>query len=185
MNVSKITATWPPTSENMQCLTYWRSCLSWLGHSGGNRSSSGSSSAMDSAVQRTEPRSHSKAIGDSTALSAAVQAGVTTVEMHSMGTYKYGVVYLVYVPGMNKVPLRDVVDLKSRGSRRSKRVKQAFVRTCMRLARFPAGVVPLLQHAAVAPLLHCADEIQRKCGLQLFLVVFRMAHPFIQDGAPT
>ena len=34
--------------------------------------------------------------------------------------------------------------------------------------------------AAVVPLLYCADafEIQRKCGLELSLVVFRMARPY-------
>ena len=67
-----------------------------------------------------------------------------------------------------KVPLRDVVHLKSRGCRTWKRVNTG-VPVCMSLARF----------AGVAPLLYCADvfEIQRKCGAESSLVVFRLESP--------
>ena len=65
-----------------------------------------------------------------------------------------------------KVPLRDVLDLESRGCYKLKRGNTG-VPMWMGVARF-TGVVPLL---------YCADafDIQRKRGLDLPLVVFGMA----------
>ena len=72
---------------------------------------------------------------------------------------------------MYKGPLRDAVGVKAGGCRKLKRGRNTVL-MCMSAARFTTmnSVVPLLYRAG-------AFEIQRKCGLELCLVVFRMARP--------
>ena len=77
-----------------------------------------------------------------------------------------------------KVPPRDVVDLRSRYCRKLKKgntdVSISYVHE-----RCDVHWCCTAAAAAVVPLLYCADAfaIQRKSGLELSHVVFRMARP--------
>ena len=83
-----------------------------------------------------------------------------------------------HIISSNKVPLRNVVDQKSRGCRKLKR-ENTGVLMCLLCEGCEVHWCCTAAAAAVVPLLYCADavDIERKCGLKSPLVVFRMARP--------